>query len=110
MSLAGIKLVRQLFTDQLPPGYSVKEATMRYVHPGDGHEWQVLTFRVIDPHGHLHVWTSDQVLSRDDINQLAIRTAKKFVEDVSDGPSDGVNAANGGERPQHSEDPESAGR
>ena len=106
-----IKQVRQLFADHLPEGYSVKDATMRYVHPNDGHEWQVLTFRVIDPHGHPHVWTSEQVRSRDDIYELAIRTAKKFVEEeIGDGPSDGVDATNGGQRSQHSEDPESSGR
>ena len=108
MPLAGIRLVRQHFADQLPPGYSLKDGIMEYRAGSDGEgQWQVLKFRVIDPAGKEHDVKIEAPM-REDINQLAIAAAKNFLKEVPQTgpvkgepqhePSHGVDTPDGGER------------
>ena len=63
MPLAGIRLVRQHFSDLLPPGYSLAHGWMHHERDEGAEgitEWQVLTFHVIDPGGKTHVVKSGQ--------------------------------------------------
>lgn len=85
MPLSGIRLIRQVFGELLPPGWSVAQAKMDYVHDHDV-EWQVLTFHVISPDGQMRVLTSDKMPARDDVNELAATTARKFVERLKNEP------------------------
>lgn len=93
MPLSGMRLVRQVFGDQLPTGWSVAQAQLDYQHDHDV-EWQVLTFHVIDPSGKTHVLTSDKVPARDDISELTIKTANKFVEGFKNEPPAGISPEN----------------
>jgi hypothetical protein len=79
MTLSGMRLVRQVFSELLPPGYTVGPVYMHYEHDHDV-EWQVLTFHVNAPDGKPFVLTSQKVPARDDINELARSTARKFIE------------------------------
>lgn len=85
MALSGIRLIRQVLSDNLPKGWSVAQAQMDYDHK-DNVEFQVLTFHVIDPSGKEHVLKSDTVSARDDVNELTVQTAKKFKERLKDEP------------------------
>lgn len=102
----GIVLVRQTFGKLLPDRYSVAQAFMRYEHAHDV-EWQVLTFHVIDPTGQPHVIESDRVPARDNINELAAKTARRFVERLKEGshePPTGGTPADGGSGPSDKKD------
>ena len=82
MPLAGIRLVRQHFANQLPPGYSLKDGVMEYRSGSDGQgQWQVLKFRVIDPGGKEHD-VKIEAPAREDINELAITAAQNFLKEV----------------------------
>jgi hypothetical protein len=96
MPLSGIRLVRQHFIDQLPAGYSLKDGLMNYRATSDGKgQWQVLTFRVIDPGGTEHTVEIEAPL-REDINELAIKAAKQFMKEVPQSePSHGDDKADG---------------
>lgn len=84
----GIRLIRQVFGELLPPGYSVTQAYMSYVPAAQAHdvESQVLTFHVIAPDGHAFTVTSDTVPAREDCNELAVRTARRFAEGLKNEP------------------------
>ena len=96
MPLAGIRKVRQQFADQLPAGYSLKDGWMDYRSGADNEgQWQVLTFRVIDPGGTEHTVEIEAPL-REDINELAIKAAKQFMKEVPQSePSHGDDKADG---------------
>jgi hypothetical protein len=79
MTLSGSRLIRQVFGELLPPGYTVAQGYMEYKHEHDV-EWQVLTFHVNTPDGNVIKVTSDRVPARDDVNELTRRTVSKFVE------------------------------
>jgi hypothetical protein len=100
MPLAGIRLVRQHFADQLPPGYSLKDGIMDYRAGADGQgQWQVLRFSVIDPGGKVHDVTIEAP-ARDDINELAIAAARKFLKEVpQDEPSQPASGSTANEPP-----------
>jgi hypothetical protein len=90
MTLSGIRLIRQVFGDLLPPGYTVAQAYLSYKHEHDV-EWQVLTFHVngpdgpiVGPDGKPTAFTSDKVPAKDDVNELAAKTARRFVEGLKD--------------------------
>jgi hypothetical protein len=68
-----------VFSELLPPGYTVGPVYMSYAHEHDV-EWQVLTFHVTAPDGQPLVLTSEKVPARDDINELAKRAASRFAE------------------------------
>jgi hypothetical protein len=85
MTLTGIRLVRQVFGDLLPPGWTVGPAFMNYKYEHDA-EWQVLTFHANGSDGQTLVLTSDKMPARDDINELAATTARKFVERLKNEP------------------------
>ena len=108
MPLSGIRLVRQHFIDQLPAGYSLKDGLMNYRATSDGKgQWQVLTFRVIDPGGKEHEVKIEAPM-REDINELAIAAANNFLKEVPQTgpvkgepqhePSHGVDTPDGGKR------------
>ena len=108
MPLAGIRKVRQQFADQLPAGYSLKDGWMDYRSGADNEgQWQVLTFRVIDPGGKEHEVKIEAPM-REDINELAIAAANNFLKEVPQTgpvkgepqhePSHGVDTPDGGER------------
>ena len=99
MPLAGIRLVRQHFADQLPQGYSLKDGVMEYRSGSDGQgQWQVLKFRVIDPGGKEHD-VKIEAPAREDINELAITAAQNFLKEVPQyEPPHGVDTPDGGER------------
>jgi hypothetical protein len=92
MPLAGMRLVRQVLGENLPPGWTVAQAQMDYVH-ADNVEWQVLTFHVNDPKGEQHVLTSERVPARDDINELTVKTAKRFAEGLKNAQASAPGAA-----------------
>lgn len=81
-NLAGIRLVRQVFADLLPPGWTVATANLDYVHRPDNTEWQVLSFCVNGPDGKVHNLKSQEVPASFDINQLTAETAKAFVKAI----------------------------
>jgi hypothetical protein len=95
MTLSGIRLVRQTFGDMLPKGWSVAQAYLSYKHDHDV-EWQVITFHVIGPDGKTHVLESDKVPARDDVNELAAGTARKFLEGLKNVPPTGSTGAASG--------------
>ena len=108
MPLAGIRLVRQHFADQLPQGYSLKDGVMEYRSGSDGQgQWQVLKFRVIDPGGKEHEVKIEAPM-REDINELAIAAANNFLKEVPQTgpvkgepqhePPHGVDTPDGGKR------------
>lgn len=90
----GIRLIRQVIGELLPPGWSVATAQLDYVHDHDV-EWQVITFRVIDPQGKQLELKSDKVPARDDVNELARKAARKFAEGIKNEPPDVVDPKNG---------------
>ena len=95
----GIQLIRQTFGNLLPQGYSVAQAYMRYEHAHDV-EWQVLEFNVIGPDGKPVKFMSDRVPARDDVNELAAKTARRFIEKIKEGknePPSGVDAPPSGQ-------------
>jgi hypothetical protein len=109
MPLAGIRLIRQVFSEQLPKGFTLAQAYMELKHDG-GIESQVLTFHVIDPHGKTFVVVSDKVPSRDDVNELAKATAQLFMKGKINEPPSGVDATHGGERSVDHQDQAHSGR
>ena len=98
MPVSGIRQIREIFSDNLPKGYSLMSAYMSYDHQIDV-ERQILTFQVIDPAGVTHVIKSDIVPAKDDVMALALKTAKKFAEVIKNGPFTGNDGQNSGERP-----------
>ena len=97
MPVSGIRQIREIFSDNLPKGYSLMSAYMSYDHQTDL-ERQILTFQVIDPGGVTHVIKSDIVPAKDDVMALALKTAKKFAEVMRDGPFTGNDGQDSGER------------
>ena len=97
MPVSGIRQIREIFSDNLPKGYSLMSAYMSYDHQTDV-ERQILTFQVIDPSGVTHVIKSDIVPAKDDVMALVLKTARKFAEVMRDGPFTGNDGPDSGER------------
>ena len=97
MPVSGIRQIREIFSDNLPKGYSLMSAYMSYDHQTDV-ERQILTFQVIDPAGVTHVIKSDIVPANQDVMELALKTARKFVEVMRNGPFTGNDEQDSGER------------
>lgn len=98
MPTSGIRQIREMFLAELPQGWSILEARMDYLHDTGG-EWQVLTFRAIDPDGQVHELMSQKVLARLDVAELTRNTARTLREGLKHEPSVGDSTAHGGERP-----------
>lgn len=95
----GIQLIRQTFGNLLPQGYSVAQAYMRYEHEHDV-EWQVLEFNVIGPDGKPVKFMSERVPARENVNELAAKTARQFlarVEEQKNEPPSGIDAPPSGQ-------------
>lgn len=110
MPLSGIRQIRQLFSDQLPQGWTLLDARMSLQKRDDGPgQWQLLTFRVIDPHGQEHMVGSGPVPAKDDCYALATKVGEQFREGLKNEPPHGVDETHGGERPDDREVPSSDG-
>jgi hypothetical protein len=98
MPVSGIRQIREIFSDNLPKGYSLMSAYMSYDHQTDV-ERQILTFQVIDPGGITHIIKSDMIPAKYDVMELALKTAQKFRENIkTNGTSTGNNEQDSRER------------